>query len=55
MNVDKALANCEFFWNLQGGDTGKRRGGTQNFLTVETHSPKNVRCRCFKSSIGHIV
>jgi hypothetical protein len=25
MNVDEALANCEFLWNLQSGDTGRRR------------------------------
>jgi len=38
MNVDKALANCEFLWNLQGGDTGRRRVEHRNFLQLRfTH------------------
>jgi len=34
MNVDKALANCEFLWNLQGGDTGMRQVERRNFLQL---------------------
>jgi len=34
MNVDKALANCEFLWNLQGGDTGRRRVEHRSILQL---------------------
>ena len=34
MNVDKALANCKFFWNLQSGDTGKRRVEYRSILQL---------------------
>jgi hypothetical protein len=35
MIADKALANCEFFWNLQGGDTGRRRVERRSFLQLD--------------------
>ena len=31
---DKALANCEFLWSLQGGDTGKRMAEHRGFLQL---------------------
>jgi hypothetical protein len=34
MSVDKALANCKFHWNLQGGDTGKRKAEHRSFLQL---------------------
>ena len=34
MIVDKALANCEFLWSLQGGDTGKGGAEHRSFLEV---------------------
>ncbi len=38
MNVDNALANCKFLWNLQSGDTGKRRAEHRNILQLRfTH------------------
>jgi hypothetical protein len=35
MNVDNALADCEFQKNLQSGDTGMRRAEHRNLLQLK--------------------
>ena len=42
MNVDKALANCEFHWNLQSGDTGRRRAEHRNILQLRSLTIKEI-------------
>ncbi len=44
MTTDKASAEFGLHRSLDGGDTGRGRGGTQEFLTVEVHS-QNVKNR----------
>jgi hypothetical protein len=45
MIVDKALANCEFLWNLQGGDTGRRRVEHRSFQMLNSLTSKSSLCR----------
>ena len=37
MNVDEASANCTFFRNMQGGDTGRRRVEHRNFSELSNY------------------